>query len=296
MPVPDDLAATSVSATAAWVAAVVALGAAAGVHRLRGTTLAAPAAWCVAAAVFIAAVEIATACGAMVDGATSSSMVRYIASVGALCPTAAVLGAKRPQDRGWQWVVLSLWVVLAVPAGQAWVARAGQLELSGVWRLLLAGLVAMGLLNYLPTRHRLAALIAAGGQTALLAGYLIDVPIYRRPAWRLAGLAAIAAALGLASWRRSAQAGDESTRRWRALRDGWGAFWALRVMHRVNETAELSGWPVRLQWSGFAMSAGEAESGDAGSGDVDERVAKQIEQAMDSLLRRFERLDEKASN
>ena len=28
--------------------------------------------------------------------------------------------------------------------------------------------------------------------------------------------------------------------RWLTFRDGWGAFWGLRVLNRINETAELS--------------------------------------------------------
>jgi hypothetical protein len=73
--------------------------------------------------------------------------------------------------------------------------------------------------------------------------------------------------------------------RWLAFRDGWGAFWALRVMGRVNESAERSGWPVRLGWHGFTSIDGTAPP------EIDERIAAQVEQAMDSLLRRFERID-----
>jgi hypothetical protein len=56
-------------------------------------------------------------------------------------------------------------------------------------------------------------------------------------------------------------------------------------MGRVNESAELSGWAVRLTWRGFTPTDGTAPP------EIDERIAVQIAQAMDSLLRRFERVD-----
>jgi hypothetical protein len=59
----------------------------------------------------------------------------------------------------------------------------------------------------------------------------------------------------------------------------------LRILQRINETAELSGWPVRLSWRGFARIDGDAAA------DVDPPTTLHIQQTMDSLLRRFERLE-----
>jgi hypothetical protein len=54
-------------------------------------------------------------------------------------------------------------------------------------------------------------------------------------------------------------------------------------MQRVNQTAELSGWPVRLEWwDGLAPINDET---------LDPQTAAHIQQTLDSLLRRFERLD-----
>jgi hypothetical protein len=286
----------------AWIAAGIALaiagGAAAGFRRLRGTTLSAPAAWAIAAALGVALVEAGLVWrGELVDPMTAS-LWRYAAAAGTFCPLMGVLGAKRPQDRGWQWVVLSLWVILLVPAMQAVAARSGhRLELYGAWQLLLAALIAMGWLNYLPTRYGLAAVLFTIGQTLLLGPYLFTITI--GDGWRVAGLALILAAAATAlviSSRRVAVPSDDSksstiarfNARWFAFRDGWGAFWGLRVMQRVNQTAELSGWPVRLEWwDGFAPIKIEA---------LDPQTAAQIQQTLDSLLRRFERLDAVESN
>ena len=85
----------------------------------------------------------------------------------------AVLGAKRPQDRGWQWVVASLWLVVVWPAAQALANPAGpNVEIFAPWKIFIVGLIAMGPLNYLPTRHSLAALLVAGGQIVLFGSFL----------------------------------------------------------------------------------------------------------------------------
>jgi hypothetical protein len=222
-----------------------------------------------------------------------ASLWRYVAAAMTFCPLMGVLGAKRPQDRGWQWVVLSLWVILLVPAMQAVAARSGhRLELYGAWRLLLTALIGMGLLNYLPTRFALAALLFAIGQALLFGPYLVTIES-SGDGWRIAGLALILATAATAFVTASrgipvtSDVGESSSiarfnARWFAFRDGWGAFWGLRVQQRMNQTAELSGWPVRLEWwDGFVPRSDEA---------INPQLAAHIQQTLDSLLRRFERL------
>jgi hypothetical protein len=280
----------------AWIAAALALAiavaAGAQIRRLRGTTLTAPALWAVAS---LAAIGIVEAClawrGAAVEPLTAS-LWRYAAAVSTFCPVMAVLGAKRPQDGAWQWVVLSLWIILLVPAGQAMAANSGdRLELFSAWRLLIGGLIAMGLLNYLPTRHAAAAILLAIGQSLLFAPFFGAADSL---AWRRVGMMGVlgAAALVLESSRRRARltSGDaESTpfnqlnERWFALRDGWGAFWGLRILQRVNQSAELGRWPMGLAWwDGFSTPATTTDS---------KELAQQIQQTFESLLWRFERLD-----
>lgn len=291
------------SAAGSWIgvglAAAIVLVAAAGRRRLRGTTLAAPAAWAVASGLALAAVEAPLAWRGMPENTLAASLWPYAAAIGTCCPLMAVLGAKRPQDRGWQWVVLSLWVVLLVPALQMVAASTGnRLEPFIAWRLLLAGLIAMGLLNYLPTRFALSALLYAGGQVLLLANYLINAAYGQQGRWAglIAMLCALLSAHVLAVRRRGGAARAAAplsefrrfNERWLAFRNGWGAFWALRVLQRINQTAELSDWPVRLEWGGFAPRE-VANDADASVAVIDPAHATQIEQALDSLLRRFER-------
>ncbi|MGC4007234.1 MAG: hypothetical protein QM811_30535 [Pirellulales bacterium] len=39
----------------------------------------------------------------------------YLAATSTLLPAMAILGAKRPQHVGWQWIVLALWATLVWP-------------------------------------------------------------------------------------------------------------------------------------------------------------------------------------
>ena len=131
------------------------------------TTLAGPCLWAISVTVFLTV---------LVDhqfdaDSHGSALVRFALAAATFCPLMAVLGAKRPQHRGWQWVVASLWLVLVWPAGQAALAGVG-LELFIAWKLFLLGLIALGVVNYLPTRHWLAALLVAAGQLALLWEFL----------------------------------------------------------------------------------------------------------------------------
>jgi len=270
-------------------------------RRVRGTTLTAPAAWCLVSAIAIAVVEAGLAWQGGSNPSLAASLWRYAAAVGTLCPLMAVLGAKRPQNRGWQWVVLSLWIVLLVPSGQALAAPTGErLELFSAWRVILAGLIALGPLNYLATSCSLAACLVAFGQAGLLAAYLFDIPQELQAIGRLVALAALLAAFPAAivvlKLTRTRLADKQSfeangfNRRWIDFRDGWGAFWGLRVLQRVNQTAELSDWPMHLHWWRGLVPTERALNANAAA-PLDAKTAAQLQQSLDSLLRRFERVN-----
>ncbi len=270
--------------------------AAVGIRRVWGSTLRAPVAWCVVSALTIAAVETYLAVFPNEITEFSRSLLRYAAAASTFCPIMAVLGSKRPQDRGWQWIVLSLWIVLLVPAGQALAAPSGQrLELSGIWRGMLIALIAMELLNYLPTRFSLSAVLATAGQGLLLAPYLLSHETSELAVGSGLSLILIAGLSVLLSARRRGKKTGQLNQpgpvehlecRWFAFRDGWGAFRGLRILQRVNQTAELSGWPVRLHWSQGFVGESAAE--------IDDANVAHIEQTFDSLLRRFECMNQTA--
>ena len=122
--------------------------------------------WAAAAMVAVLGIETAIAVGAF--GGAGIEAVRFAAAAATFCPVVALLGAKRPQDRAWQLIVLSFWVILALPAAQAWLQPGQVLIVHPIWSWFLVVLIVVGASNYLPTRNAIAALLAAAGQAILV--------------------------------------------------------------------------------------------------------------------------------
>ncbi len=259
-----------------------------GLFRCRRTTLRAPCAWALASVVAVG----------WVDFGSGGAAMRFLAAATTVCPLMAVLGAKRPQNGGWQWVVATLWLVVAWPAVLA-AGMGDRFELFAVWKFFVVGLIGIGLLNYLPTRHWLAAILVAVGQLILF-GEFLGREAFGFNAWQLpiaAGSWLVAAASVLLkvatvsggghatknSKHNSSQKAKLShlQQRWLNFRDAYGSFWALRTLERINHAAQLRDWPMRLAWSGFVAVEGE------GSFDLSAEQIAELEQTMSSLLRRF---------
>jgi len=263
-----------------------------GLKESRGSTLHAPIVWALFATAGLALDAVVESLSAGSEQGIGLSSLRFAAAAGTFCPLMAVLGAKRPQNRGWQWVVLTLWIVVVWPAAQAVLIPTGlRLELSVVWKLFLVGLVWVGLLNYLPTRNWLAAFFVAGGQLVLLDSYLWRWSLVDRrwvPAIGL-GCFLVAATLVWVRQHRKRKKDDplawrrftEFDQHWLDFRDAYGALWALRILARVNQAAEVQDWPMRLGWSGFTLLRME---------DISIPSAEQLgklQTTMATLLRRF---------
>jgi hypothetical protein len=274
---------------ACGLAVVVQVIALYGVKSFRGTTLVAPCLWVAIAAsclLILALVQIESA------GGLALSVLRFAVAAMTLCPLIAVLGAKRPQDRGWQWVVGALWLILIWPAAQTLANPAGpEFEIFLPWKIFIVALIAMGPLNYLPTRHWLASLFVAGGQFLMFSKFLgIEQP----EAWLAVATFCFCVASLLVLIRHKSHAPTNATLplqtdRWLGFRDAYGAFWGLRIMQRVNETAALRNWPVELTWSGFGKVnsvAGLSEAGEPRS-ETSATIVTEIDQTLNTLLRRF---------
>ncbi len=253
-----------------------------GATRLRATTLFAPCLWVTLSATCLAVLVLVQH---QLEGIQGSAL-RFAIAATTLCPLMAVLGAKRPQNRGWQWVVLTLWIVLVWPAAQAVLLPAGiHVELFIAWKLFLWGLIALGLLNYLPTRHWFAAVFVAVGQVLLLREHLglgstsPPPPEWNQPSgigWFLIA-ALVVNARGVNKATRDSQLAPLNSQ-WLSFRDSFGAFWALRILGRINHTAQLREWPLRLQWSGMVESHGRHAA---------ESELEELDLALATLLRRF---------
>lgn len=285
-----------------------------GWRRLQGTTLRAAWCWAVFAVGGIIGVETALALWAAQEAAQAETL-RFAAAVFVFCPTMAVLGGKRPQNTAWQFIVFTLWGVLALPAFEVWMRGRGEaLAIDAVRSWFLVVLVIVGAVNHLPTRFRLVAVQLATAQLLLVwpqlpAGTLSQ---WRPPVWlAMAVLLAAVWSARRAAWRSPpgppADYGVAELRAWsrvwRDFRDWFGTLWSLRVMERINASAAMYGWPVALEWDGFVWrgetvpSAAHDEGAASGTTaadhfaetgtDLGQEQQAAVEQSLRALIRRF---------
>lgn len=245
---------------------------------LRRTTLVGAWSWAIASLAALAGVELVSLQHGA-DPPTWSAPLRFAAAALTLCPAIAVLGAKRPQDRAWHWIVLFLWVVLCIPAMNAALFHAGGIvELHTAQGTFLWLLILLGLANYLPTRYAAAALLIAAGQLWLFSPHLPLLRAELIPHATPIGIASYAVGLALSPLaRRSLVESNSLDEAWRDFRDHFGAFWAVRVRVRLNAAAQMNRWPIRLHWSGFLPKASMRDP-------ATERV---LHRCLNSMLRRF---------
>lgn len=265
-------------------------------RRFRGTTLHAPYCWTLVSFCVLAVVELFSQWATL--SSSSLASIRYAAAVSTFCPLMAVLGAKRPQDRGWQWIVATLWGVLVLPVAERWVLWSGGELDEGVMRQwLFVILLVVGFTNYLPTRFWFPALCSTFGQVLLLVPHLPFA--VSRVQWHwTAGTMCLSLAVLSVCWQ-TRDAGERSRRQtdseaeekedpssldavWRDFRNAFGLVWGLRVMERVNTTARVAGWKSELTWFGFAPRTNAVVEVEAAAAEQPKHS-----QAMRTVLRRF---------
>jgi hypothetical protein len=202
------------------------------------------------------------------------------------CPAVALIGAKRPQHSAWNFVVVSLWAIVALPAAESLLLHPGRpVEMGDARGWFLWILILLAPLNFVPTRQWPAALLLAAGQIVALGEYL---PLLRRELVghaQLIGLLLAAAAM-IAAWARLTAAptrlGLSYTNDWLAFRDTFGLFWSLRVQERINAAAKQFDWPLELTWTGFR----DRDSGKP-LDTIDPAIEPALRTSFNSLLRRF---------
>ncbi len=197
---------------------------------------------------------------------------RYCALCLTGCAGVAVLGARRPHVFAWNFVVLGLFAVMALPLVET--RFIGTHPADPLRIFFMAATIAVGMLNYLPTRLAPASLlvaIACAGEIVLLFA----------PDWLPAEAAGmtVASLLAAAPWvawsclRKCSADLGAADRLWLDFRDAWGLLWSQRVREQFNRAAANADWPVRLTWSGLR-----------GQGSVDE--AKLLD-TLRAILQRF---------
>jgi hypothetical protein len=189
---------------------------------------------------------LAVAGGAAIWPSLDGPLGRYLALCLTGCAGVAVLGARKPGAAAWNFVVLGLLAVLLLPVAEGF----GSPRLNAVYLGFLGAMLALGLLNYLPTRLAPAALTLAVGCGVEIAGLAhLPLPDWLAPAGRcLVGLAPWSA-LALMRWRWPAA--TEFDRTWLSFRDRFGVVWGQRTREHFNRAAANAGWPLRLTWHGL---------------------------------------------
>lgn len=187
---------------------------------------------------------------------------RYLAAVATLAPVVAVFGARRPHERAWQFVVLTFLALLALPVMQAVLLRAEAAPaLHTAHRTLLLVVAAAGWVNYVFTRHVLAATLWLAAQACWLGPWVMPTGVLEPPAAAAWGEVLFAAAIHLAAYRPARPTAAPHDALWFEFRDAFGVVWAMRLLERFNAMARSSGWSWRLTWSGFRATS-EACGGD----------------------------------
>jgi hypothetical protein len=271
---------------------------------VRGTTLVAPLCWAglsIAFLILMLAIQL-SAPDHKIDEPTLS-IERYLITITTFLPAMGVLGAKRPQHWAWQFVVGTLWIILAWPALEA-VVQNVPFELQS--QKLRGGFLIVLLLvqwsNWFPTRYLLAVTFFTAAQVIMLWPYfpwangVTDIRV-----WEV-GCIMIGIVPLIVNWSTSRKSGSlaiEPNREilrtdfnvaanydvlWRDFRDLFGVVWGLRVIERINETARLQNWGWELMWAGF-VKKNDVPPHDLGNSS--ERLHKDVEQAMQTVLRRF---------
>ncbi|HTN75424.1 MAG TPA: hypothetical protein VL096_09260 [Pirellulaceae bacterium] len=250
-------------------------------RRIADTTLVGPWWWSIAALVSLASVEIWLTLTAQ-DIATAAAW-RFAMGVGAFCPLMSLLGAKRPQDRGWHFIVASLWGMLALPAIETLILRPGQpLAIIDLRAWFLIGLIGLNLLVLLPTRRWLPSMLVSLGQFCLLWPYLPWVVAETSAAYATGASLCYLLAISVVALQRHRAMELPLDSLWLDFRDAFGALWAARVLERMNAAAVMYDWPVRLGWNGFHRADNSTSAVD-----ISPELAAEMQITLVNLLRRF---------
>lgn len=204
-------------------------------------------------------------------------VLRYAALCLACCPGIAVLGARRPTVAAWDMVVVGMLTVMFWPLLEG--AIIGRTTLGMLNLVFPAGVLAVGVVNYLPTRMGLPVLLAGIGWFAewLTLATNLDGATEVMVRWLAGACFAAAPWLAYLTWPSRASA-DAFDRLWLDFRDRYGLAWGQRVREQFNRAVANAGWPVILSWRGLQVLEGTQ---------LDDASQREIMDVLTALLQRF---------
>ena len=190
----------------------------------------------------------------------------YLALALTGCASIAILGDRRPGVTMWNAVVAALLLMELSPWGEAAI-RQNDIRLDGLRLAMLAGAIAIGVMNYLPTRAGLGALLIGFGCACEWLRFMkAEEGIHE--AWDWMGRCALAAAPGtviLCQKLMQRQDTGEFDRCWIGFRERFGVVWGQRLREQFNQAARHANWQVLLTWQGLlAPGFGTAQPGRKG--------------------------------
>jgi len=252
---------------------------------IRGTTLVGPWYWSLIAM----SVSVGVTCAMLLSGhkdkyLTSTSALEYLAAITAFCPTMSVLGARRPHHYAWNFVVIALWCVLALPAAQAALLRPGEpVIVHGLFACFIGILILAEILNRCWTTLCVLGLFQAICEMLLLGPHVLPSAPLTDLHWSGGIVCQCLVVMAVGHFHVRRRRPWSWAALWFSFRDSYGLLWSLRVAEQMNRTAALLDWPARLTWTGF-RSTSDSQWGDLVN-NQEKRAA--FERAFVNLLRRF---------
>ena len=130
------------------------------------------------------------------------------------------------------------------------------MSLSGIRLGFLFALLLLAIVNYIPTRYWILAVLAAISwpySFKTLCNQRVDPAFIREfnDARWIAWIAIPITAWGVLVISRNVRSRTATDQLWSRFRDTFGAVWALRLREQFNAAAQNVGWPVRLGWFGL---------------------------------------------
>lgn len=224
----------------------------------------------------------------MVQFFESSPEVNYCASVLVFCPVMSALGARRPQNRAWEFITASLWIILALPALEVLFARQGEsFDVRGLRSWFFVLLIFISVSNVALSRFWISGILFGVVQTLLISEFLPTWIQFSMESSTTVALVVAAIAIGLACFLPATdRTGRISIDRiWLSYRDTFGGLWAVRTCESINAYARMQEWEIRLTWDAFVSVDGQPWADHELSSDSE--LMEKIHLLLKNQLRRF---------